>query len=73
VLLLLAASLYLALTQRSLLAGWILVALVSLILMVPTGAALIAPRRAILHRLAFEATEGPLPRSWSSRPATPSS
>src|SRR5262245_50627364 len=45
---LLAAGLYLVLTAWSLLTGWILVALISLILIVPTTAVLIAPRRRAL-------------------------
>src|SRR6266567_2473214 len=58
---LLIAGLYLALTAWSLLTGWILVALISLILMVPTTAALIAPRRsAIVKQLAREAPGGEL-------------
>jgi hypothetical protein len=58
-LLLLAAGLYLALTAWSLLTGWILVALISLLLMVPTSAALIAPRRsAIVKQMAREAPGG---------------
>jgi hypothetical protein len=58
-LLLLIAGLYLALTQWSLLAGWILVALISLLVMLPTVAALIAPRRsAIVKQLAQEAPSG---------------
>jgi len=61
VLLLLAAGLYLAITAWSLLTSWILVALISLILMVPTSAALIAPRRsAIVKQLAREAPGGEL-------------
>src|SRR6266487_4270687 len=61
VLLLLAAGLYLALAAWSLLTSWILVALISLILMVPTTAALIAPRRsAIVKQLAREAPGGEL-------------
>jgi len=64
VLLLLAAGLYLAITAWSLLTSWILVALISLILMVPTSAALIAPRRsAIVKRLAREAPGGELSRA----------
>jgi hypothetical protein len=58
-LLLLGAGLYLALTAWSLLTGWILVALISLLLMVPTTAALIAPRRrALVDQMAREAPEG---------------
>src|SRR6266700_559287 len=55
---LLAAGLYLALTAWSLLTGWILVALISLILIVPTTAVLIAPRRSTLvKQLARETPE----------------
>lgn len=58
--LLLGTGLYLALTAWSLLTSWILVALISL-LMVPTSAALIAPRRsAIVKQLAREAPGGEL-------------
>src|SRR6266566_670042 len=61
---LLIAGLYLALTAWSLLTGWILVALISLILMVPTSAALIAPRRsAIVKQLAREAPGGELSKA----------
>ena len=59
--LLLVTGLYLALTSWSLLTSWILVALISLLLMVPTSAALIAPRRsAIVKQLAREAPGGEL-------------
>jgi len=59
--LLLVTGLYLALTAWSLLTSWILVALISLLLMVPTSAALIAPRRsAIVKQLAREAPGGEL-------------
>ena len=59
--LLLVTGLYLALTAWSLLTSWILVALISLLLMVPTSAALIAPRRsAIVKQLAREAPDGEL-------------
>src|SRR6266480_6131257 len=58
---LLIAGLYLALTAWSLLTGWILVALISLLLMVPTSAALIAPRRsAIVKQLERSAPGGEL-------------
>ena len=63
-LLLLGAGLYLALAAWSLLTGWILVALISLLLMVPTSAVLIAPRRsAIVKQLAREAPDGELSRA----------
>jgi uncharacterized membrane protein len=59
--LLLGTGLYLALVAWSLLTSWILVALISLLLMVPTSAALIAPRRsAIVKQLAREAPGGGL-------------
>jgi small-conductance mechanosensitive channel len=59
--LLLVTGLYLALTAWSLLTSWILVALISLLLMVPTSAVLIAPRRsAIVKQLAREAPDGEL-------------
>jgi hypothetical protein len=59
--LLLVTGLYLALVAWSLLTSWILVALISLLLMVPTSAVLIAPRRsAIVKQLAREAPDGEL-------------
>ena len=59
--LLLVTGLYLALAAWSLLTSWILVALISLLLMVPTSAALIAPHRsAIVKQLAREAPGGEL-------------
>jgi uncharacterized membrane protein len=61
--LLLGTGLSLALTAWSLLTSWILVALISL-LMVPTSAALIAPRRsAIVKQLAREVPGGELSRA----------
>jgi len=61
--LLLGTGLSLALTAWSLLTSWILVALISL-LMVPTSATLIAPRRsAIVKQLAREAPGGELSRA----------
>ncbi len=65
---LLAAGLYLALTAWSLLTGWILVALISLILIIPTTAALIAPRRsALVKQLAREAPDGAISLALSQR------
>jgi hypothetical protein len=59
--LLLVTGLYLALVAWSLLTSWILVALISLLLMVPTSAVLIAPRRsAIVKQLEREAPGGEL-------------
>src|SRR5215472_1636004 len=66
--LLLIAGLYLALTAWSLLTGWILVALVSLIVIVPTAAALITPRRsAIVTQLAREVPGGEISLALSQR------
>ncbi len=56
---LLITGLYMTLTEWSLLTSWILVALVSLILMVPISAVLIAPRRiAMSKQLTREAPDG---------------
>ena len=67
--LLLVTGLYLALTAWSLLTSWILVALISLLLMVPTSAALIAPssngwrvKRRVVSSL----------KPWSNTSTTPS-
>lgn len=71
VLLLLASGFYMALTAWSLQTSWILVALISLILMVSLGAALIEPRRRAIDRLAREAPDGPLPKSLELRTRDP--
>ncbi len=71
VLLLLAAGLYMAFTAWSLLTGWILVALISLVLMAPLGTALIEPRRRVIDRLARETPDGPLPQSLEQRTHDP--
>src|SRR5439155_24871176 len=71
VLLLLAAGLYMAFTAWSLLTGWILVALISLVLMAPLGTALIEPRRRAIDRLARETPDGPLPQSLEQRTHDP--
>ena len=63
VLLILATGLYMAITAWSLLTGWILVALISLILLAPLGTAFIEPRRRAIDRLAQEAPDGLLPQS----------
>lgn len=65
---LLLAGLYLAVSAWSLLTGWILVALVVLILMIPAVAALIAPRRsALVKQLAREAPDGSLSDALKQR------
>jgi NAD/NADP transhydrogenase beta subunit len=71
VLLILATGFYMALTAWSLRTSWIDVALISLVLMVPCGAALIEPRRRALARLAQEAPDGPLPQSLEQRTHDP--
>jgi uncharacterized membrane protein len=71
VLLLLATGFYLALTAWSLLTSWILVALISLVLMAPLGAALIEPRRRAIDRLAQKTPDGPLPQSLERRTHDP--
>ncbi len=67
VLLLLAAGLYMAFTEGSELSSWVLVALISLILMVPTSAAFIVPQRRALDRLAREAPDGELSPTLKQR------
>ena len=65
---LLAAGLYLALSAWSGLSGWILVALISLLLIVPTTAVLIAPRRsALVKQLERSAPDGALSLALSQR------
>ncbi len=71
VLLLLATGLYMALTAWGLETGWILVALISLILIAPLGTIFIEPRRRAIDRLAQEAPDGPLPRSLERRTHDP--
>ena len=61
VLLLLAAGLYMALNAWSLLTGWIVVGLISLVLLAPLGTAFLEPRRRVIDRLARTAPDGPLP------------
>ena len=70
-LLLLATGLYMALAAWGLETGWILVALVSLILIAPLGTLFIEPRRRAIDRLAKEAPDGPLPRSLERRTHNP--
>ena len=67
VLLILVTGFYLALTAWSLWTGWIAVALISLLLLVPSGAALIEPRRRAIARLAQEAPDGLLSQALEQR------
>jgi hypothetical protein len=71
VLLILATGLYMTLSAWSLQTGWIAVALISLILMGPSGAALIEPRRRAIDRLAREAPDGPLSQALERRTHDP--
>jgi hypothetical protein len=71
VLLLLATGLYMAITAWGLLTGWIVVALISLILIAPLGTVFIEPRRRTIDRLAQEAPDGPLPQSLEQRTHDP--
>jgi hypothetical protein len=60
ILLLLAAGLYLTFTAWGLQTGWILVALVSLVAIVPIAAVTVQSRMRIVGQLAREASDGPL-------------
>ncbi len=71
VLLILATGFYMALTAWSLQTGWILVALISLVLMASLGTALIEPRRRAIDRLAREAPDGLLPHPLERRTRDP--
>ncbi len=71
-LLILATGIYMAATAwRGSQNGWIGIALVSLILMIPLGAGIIEPRRRALTRLANEAPDGPLPAAFEQRARDP--
>jgi hypothetical protein len=70
-LLILITGFYMALTAWSLQTGWIAIALISLVLMTPIGAALIEPRRRAIARLTREAPDGPLPQSLEQRTHDP--
>jgi uncharacterized membrane protein len=63
VLLILVTGLHMTFTAWGLQAGWIVVALTSLVLVAPLGTALIEPRRRAIDRLAQAAPDGPLPDS----------
>jgi uncharacterized membrane protein len=62
------AGLYLAISQWSLLTSWILVALISLLVMVPTVAIVVAPRRnALVKQLEREAAAGEISPALKQR------
>ncbi len=70
-LLILVTGFFMALTAWSLRTGWIAVALISLVLMVPSSAALIEPRRRAIDRLAREEPDGPLSQALERRTHDP--
>jgi Zn-dependent protease with chaperone function len=71
ILLLLAAGLYMTFTTWSLQAGWIAVALVSLLLIVPIATATVQPRLRVIAQLARGAPDGPLPTALFARTHDP--
>jgi hypothetical protein len=62
-LLLLVTGLYMVTSAWTFTTGWIDVALISLALIAPYGAALIEPRRRAINRLAQETPDGPIPET----------
>jgi hypothetical protein len=60
---LLMSGLYMAVSAWGFTPGWIIVALVSLVLIAPSSAALIEPRRRAIARLAQETPDGPIPEA----------
>jgi len=66
-LLILVTGFYMTLTAWRTQNGWIGMALVSLVLMIPLGAGIIEPRRRALTRLANETPDGPLPAALEQR------
>jgi Ca2+/Na+ antiporter len=71
ILLLLAAGLYMTFTAWSLQTGWIAVALVSLVLIVPIAAVTVQSRMRVIARLARAAPDGPLPSELLARTHDP--
>ncbi len=67
ILLLLTAGLYMASTAWGLLTGWIIVALVSLVVIVPIAGGIVESRRRVIAKLAGEAPDGPLPAALVTR------
>src|SRR5579872_7263741 len=59
-LLILVTGFYMAMTAWGLFTGWIVVTLISLVLVVPAGIAVMEPGRRAIDRLAREAPDGPL-------------
>ena len=66
-LLILVTGLSMALTAWSLQTSWISVALISLIVMAPFGAALMEPRRRAIEHLAQATPDGPIPETLARR------
>jgi Zn-dependent protease with chaperone function len=71
ILLLLAAGLYMTFTAWSVQTGWIVVALVTLLLIVPIATATVQPRLRVIAQLAHEAPDGPLPPELFARTHDP--
>jgi uncharacterized membrane protein len=71
ILLLLVAGLYMTFTAWSLQTGWIIVALVSLVVIVPISLLNVPPRLRIIAQLAREAPDGPLPPELFARTHDP--
>lgn len=67
VLVLLVSGLYMAATAWSFQTSWIAVALISLLLMAPVGAALMEPRRRAVEQLAHTTPDGPIPADLAQR------
>jgi hypothetical protein len=70
-LLILITGIYMTVTAWKTQNGWIGIALIALLLMIPLGAGLIEPRRRALARLANETTDGPLPAAFEARARDP--
>jgi uncharacterized membrane protein YiaA len=66
-LLILITGLYMAKTAWGFTTGWIDVGLISVFLLIPFGAGIVAPRRRVLARLAQAAPEGPLTADLAAR------
>ncbi|HEX5546985.1 MAG TPA: DUF2269 family protein [Ktedonobacterales bacterium] len=71
ILLLLAAGLYMTFTVWSFQTGWIAVALVSLVIIVPVAAVTVQSRMRVIAQLASEAPDGPLPSELLARTHDP--
>jgi uncharacterized membrane protein len=71
VLLLLVSGLYMAVTAWGLMTSWILVALISLVVILPVAGVAIEPRRRVIARLAQQAPDGPVSTELRQRTLDP--